>query len=364
MNVADGAGTQRRAVPAPIIREKLTLEPRDVHANRTLGLARPALEAQVEHVVYLGIAEARVTQSPRHREAQHIGAATRGVLFLERRHVRRTHRPVEFLAARAEPAAHFNGARHPAVLGKIEIGGGTHGAVWSVSEVRRERRTVHDLSRVEHTGGIERVLDRPKRVVERRAEHLLGERSANEAVAMFAGQRAAELEHEVGDVVRDRAEALNALGGFQIDHWPDVQAADRRVRVHAGDRVVAMNDLQEAVDVVAEPFGRDRRVFHERERLVIALHRHRQPERGLAEAPDPRLIFRRHGPPPPAAQGGRREIALERLEARRQILGPIGVELHAEKRARVALRDATPQRVERGTFARVIEDEAVHDLDG
>src|SRR5688500_18991303 len=38
VNAAQGAGTQRRSVACPVVGEKLALEPRDVHADRTLGL--------------------------------------------------------------------------------------------------------------------------------------------------------------------------------------------------------------------------------------------------------------------------------------------------------------------------------------
>ena len=50
VDVAEHARAQRRAVPAPVVGEELALEPRDVDADGALGLARPALEAQVEHL--------------------------------------------------------------------------------------------------------------------------------------------------------------------------------------------------------------------------------------------------------------------------------------------------------------------------
>ena len=57
---------------------------------------------------------------------------------------------------------------------------------------------------------IERPLDLPERLVEHRPEHLLHERAADQAVAVLARQRAAELEHQVGDVVGDRLELADA----------------------------------------------------------------------------------------------------------------------------------------------------------
>ena len=49
-----------------------------------------------------------------------------------------------------------------------------------------------------------------ERLVEHRPEHLLHERAAHQAVAVLARERAAELEHQVGDVVGDRLELADA----------------------------------------------------------------------------------------------------------------------------------------------------------
>ena len=51
-DVADHARLQRRAVPLPVAGEELALEARDVDADRALGLAGAALEAEVEHLVH------------------------------------------------------------------------------------------------------------------------------------------------------------------------------------------------------------------------------------------------------------------------------------------------------------------------
>ena len=119
---------------------------------------------------------------------------------------------------------------------------------------------------------------------------------------MLARQRAAELEDEIGDVARDCLEARDAVGRLEIHHGPDVQAADRRVRVDARRRPVARDDREKPLDVVAQLLGRDGRVFHERQRFGVALHRHRQAERRLAQAPDARLVGGRHEAPPSAAE--------------------------------------------------------------
>ena len=94
--------------------------------------------------------------------------------------------------------------------------------------------------------------------------------------------------------------------------------------------------LEESIDVVAQPLGGDGRVFDERERLVVVLHRHRQAEAGFANAPDAGLRGQVQRVEVAVAVSVRSEVAFERLQAGRQLLGAIGVELHAEERARIA----------------------------
>ena len=125
----------------------------------------------------------------------------------------------------------------------------------------------------------------------------------------------------------------------------------------------ALDDGQEALDVVAQLFGRDGGVFDERERLGVGLHRHRQAERRLAQAPDVRLRRRVEHAVVPVAQPVRAQVALDGIQARRQILVAVAIELDAQQRARVAVDEAAAQRVERGALPGVIEDELVHHLD-
>ena len=250
------------------------------------------------------------------------------------------------------------------MVGEVEvrrrIGRAVAGAV---AQIGRQRRRVHDLAGIEEAVGIERPLYLSERVVEHGAEHLLGERTAYQPVAVLAGQRAAELEHQIGDVVRDRFEPPDPFGGLEVDDRPHVQTADRRVRVDAGPRAMGGDDLQKAIDVVAQLFGRDRRVLDERQRLLVALHRHREAERGFAEAPDARLIRCGLGASPAAPKSRRGQLLLDGGEPRRQVLRVVVVELDAQERARLALQDAAAQPIERRALPRVIEDEAIHHLD-
>src|SRR4029079_10725126 len=114
MDVPEGACMQRRTVPAPVIRQELALEPRDVYADGTLRFAGSAFEAEVEDLADALVAKPGFVEAAGHHQTQRVRTSSRRVRLLLRRHIRRAHRPVERLAARAESAAHLDGAVHPA----------------------------------------------------------------------------------------------------------------------------------------------------------------------------------------------------------------------------------------------------------
>ena len=174
------------------------------------------------------------------------------------------------------------------------------------------------------------------------------------------------LEHEVGHLAGDRLERADAVLGLQVDDRPDVQAADRGVRVDAGRRPWRSRTREETVDVVAQPLRRDGRVFDERQRLA---RRPSSPSTGRAR---PRAGSR---PAPGAAgsvsargSGSRDRWPQGRVRARP---GAAAAPRRGRRRTRrtaarrVALDEGLAQRVRgRRSVARVIEDEAVHHLDG
>ena len=65
----------RHAVARPVIGEELALEAGHVDADGTLRLARPALEAEIQHFIDAVIAETCFAYPPRHRKTQNIRAA-------------------------------------------------------------------------------------------------------------------------------------------------------------------------------------------------------------------------------------------------------------------------------------------------
>ena len=133
---------------------------------------------------------------------------------------------------------------------------------------------------------IEGSLDLAEGFIQRVAEHLAHERAANQTIAMLARKRAAEFEHQIRHGLGEAFELGDALLGLHVDHGPHVQASDGGVRVDSGRGSVIAHDLQEPADVLAQFFGRDGRVFDERDRLGVFLHRHRETQRGFAQAPD------------------------------------------------------------------------------
>ena len=144
---------------------------------------------------------------------------------------------------------------------------------------------------------------------------------------MLARKRTAVLEHEIGDFLGDRLEFPHALLGLEVDHRPDVQAADRGMRIDARGRLVSRDDRQELGDVVAEMLGRNGRVLDERDRLGVPLLGHRQPERHRAQLPDSclrggigegQMVIAEPASPQLAFQGG---------EPWRQEVGPVVVQL-------------------------------------
>ena len=152
----------------------------------------------------------------------------------------------------------------------------------AVSQVGGERWRVDDLTRIEEAVRIERPLDGAKGVVELRAKHTLYERSADQAVAMLARERPAELKHQVGDLVRDRLELSNSVRRLHVHNRSDVQATDRRVGVDPGRCAVPMDHGEEPLDEVAQFLRRHGRVLDKRDALSVPLHRHRQAKRRFA----------------------------------------------------------------------------------
>ena len=316
--------------------------------------------------MYPLVAEPRLVEAAGHRRPQGVGPPPGRVGLVAGGHVGRAHRAVQGLAARADAAAHLDRAPQAPERRVVEVALRLRGAVLgAVAQVGGEGRRVDDLAGVEQPRRVERALDGAERLVELGAEHPRHERGAHQPVAVLAREGAAVLEHQLGDVVGDGLELAHPRLGLHVDDGAHVQAAHRGVGVDAGGAAVALHDVEEPGDVVAQARRGDRGVLDEGDALGVALHRHRQPQRRLPQAPDAGLGGGVDGPRRAARDAPAGEVLLDGLEPARQLGRVVGVELHAEQRAGrlVALQHRPPQRVEGRALAGVVEDEAVHHLD-
>src|SRR5262249_2990154 len=105
------------------------------------------------------------------------------------------------------------------------------------------------------------------------------------SVAVLARKSAAKLKDQVGDFLSNLGELCYALLLLEVDDRPHVEQTHGRVSIEASPRVVPLKNLLKAGDVVAQPIGRNGRVLDKRDRLGIAILRHRQPEGCLAQLP-------------------------------------------------------------------------------
>ncbi len=122
------------------------------------------------------------------------------------------------------------------------------------------------------------------------AEELAVPEAAGQSVAVLAAHRAAELDHQVGDLAGDRPQGRHAFCGLDVDDRPDVQAADVGMPVAGRRDAVPLDDPAKAVVKLGKPAGVDGRVLDERDRLGVADHAHQQRKAGLAHLPEVVLV--------------------------------------------------------------------------
>ena len=79
--------TKRRAVRFVIVGQKFVFEFGHIHVGRAFGLATFALEAKIERFVEIMAGEFIQRKLSRQNLAHQVGAATRGMLVVERHHV-------------------------------------------------------------------------------------------------------------------------------------------------------------------------------------------------------------------------------------------------------------------------------------
>ena len=273
--------------------EELVLELRHVDVRRALRLAGLALEAEVHHLVEPPAGEVRGRHPTRQHRAEGVGAPPRRVLLVPGRHVRGAHGALERLPADADAVAHLHRRREPPLGREVEQRGRRRGRIArAVAEVLGEPRAVHDVAGVQEVPRVERALEVPVSLEDPGSVHPLEEGAPGPAVPVLARDRAAVLEHQLGDLARDRADLREAARGLEVDDGTDVQAPDGAVAVVGGGGAVTGQDRAEARHELGEVLGVDGRVLDEGDRLPVPLHPEEEPEPGLAELPDRLLLGR------------------------------------------------------------------------
>ena len=101
LNVRKHSRSKRSAVRFVVVCEEFVFQFRHVDVRRTLGFASFALEAKIERIVKILSGEVVCRQFARKDLAHEVRASTRGVLVLQRDHVRRAHRAFILLPANA-----------------------------------------------------------------------------------------------------------------------------------------------------------------------------------------------------------------------------------------------------------------------
>ena len=259
------AGHQQMAErPRPALVEQLQqlrLELGHVHVAGALRLARLAHQAEVEDVVDPLTSQFAQRLLAGHRQPQGVGPAARAVVLVERRPERRAHRPALRLAAGAVAVAHLDGADEALLLVVVEDGrrldrAGSRGRSEGSPSSRGASTILPGLSRLSR---VERRLDLAERLVDRRAEHLFVPLAARQAVAVLAAERAAILQHQVGDVLGDAPHPRHVVGVLEVQQRADVQAADAGVAVEGAVGAVALQRLAEAGDELRQPLRATRR---------------------------------------------------------------------------------------------------------
>nr|BFE73797.1 hypothetical protein GCM10020092_070980 [Actinoplanes digitatis] len=111
-------------------------------------------------------------------------------------------------------------------------------------------------ARVEQVAGVERVLDPREQGDGVRGVHVWQQLRAGPAVAVLAGERAAELADELGRVGEELAQHRRPAGPVERVVEPHVHAPVAEVAERRGRHAVGGDEVVEAREVGAEPLRR------------------------------------------------------------------------------------------------------------
>ena len=201
-----------------------------IDLHRALGFAGLATEAEIEGLVNGAALEAFLSQRAGEHLPEQVRAAASGVLLFAGGAVAGAHDAAYGIAAGADADAALGGAEEGAVvLGEGEVSlppnlsavGGHAGQIgWGTAVVRRVAeilRRVVNARRVGELAGVHAVVRIPEHLEfaegldEFGAEHLGQQRRAGLAVAVLAGERAAEGDDYVGGAIDELPVSCDAF---------------------------------------------------------------------------------------------------------------------------------------------------------
>ena len=177
--------------------EKLRLVDGHVHRRRTLRLAALAGQAHLHAFADGFVGKTAGEDLSVDGLEEHVNAPARGESFIARGLERRTHGAGVQLAAFANADAAREGAADAAIGAEVEHGWNLLRAVARHAQERVERMSIDDDAGVHAALGIEDVFEFAENFHHLRAEHFGQQLGARDAVAVFAGVRAAELGDQV-----------------------------------------------------------------------------------------------------------------------------------------------------------------------
>ena len=238
----------------------------DVDARRAVPRAGFARQAQVE-----GLQDPRrrpVEQAAVGHLLQDADAPPGRVLLVARGLVGGAHEHPDVEAGGAAVAharAAVDGPGHVAVVvGEVEASRVLDPAGVRAAHVRVEGIGAHEDSRIEDACGVEQAFDPAEQAEDLRAVHAAEQFGAGPAVAVLAGERAAEAGGEVRRLLHEGPEPRPPVVRFEGEVDADVQAAVAEVPVEEACQAVRSEKRLEFADVGAEVLRRNGRILPSR----------------------------------------------------------------------------------------------------
>ena len=298
VDVAESVGAARAHAALIIMRQKFGFVGGDVNADRAIALASFAGEAEVERLFDFFAAPAVANDSIfsscslRHFPEQ-VSAAASGVLFFAGDAIAGAHHAAFFAAALSHSNAAQGGEGQAAMIGgKLKASLGFPRSVIRaetkvlVEFVGRLLRQTNDFAGIHFAVGVPCRLEFAECLHEFRAKHFRQQFGAGLAVAVFAGERAAIADDEIGGLLDELAELGDAFFRLQVEVEARVHAAIAEVAVERAFVAELGHHLAQVAEIAAEFFGRDRGVFPSFPVQRLAGHVRSGAEAGFANVPD------------------------------------------------------------------------------